>query len=72
MLFGWQWNYVCNRCCTITSVAPTEFRFMAALHKAWPELHKRMMDPKSGENPEDGKLVVASRTWFCLYLFEHQ
>lgn len=45
--------------------------FSIAMHKAWPKLLKRMtlnkIDPK-----EDKDLVIMSRTWFCLYLFEHQ
>lgn len=41
------------------------------MHKAWPRLLKRM-NLNKGENPEDRELVIAARTWFCLYLFEHQ
>ncbi|KAF9229106.1 hypothetical protein BS17DRAFT_771032 [Gyrodon lividus] len=44
-----------------------------ALHKAWPKLLKRMQNKtKSTDRSEDRDLVIASRTWFCLYLFEHQ
>jgi hypothetical protein len=41
------------------------------MHKAWPKLLKRI---ESGDPPtnEDHELVVASRIWFCLFLFEHQ
>ena len=45
--------------------------FLVAMHKAWPRLLKRM-NLNKGENPEDRELVIAARTWFCLYLFEHQ
>ncbi|TFK77263.1 hypothetical protein BDN72DRAFT_35198 [Pluteus cervinus] len=42
-----------------------------SMHKAWPRLLRRMNSGKT--NPqEDRDLVVASRIWFCLYLFEHQ
>ncbi|KAF9270061.1 hypothetical protein L218DRAFT_952259 [Marasmius fiardii PR-910] len=42
-----------------------------SLHKAWPRLLRRMRAQKS--NPKDDReLVVSARTWFCLYLFEHQ
>jgi hypothetical protein len=41
-----------------------------SLHKAWPRLLRRINAKKASE--EDRDLVVASRTWFCLYLFEHQ
>ncbi|KAF5388490.1 hypothetical protein D9757_004585 [Collybiopsis confluens] len=41
-----------------------------SLHKAWPRLLRRIEANKASH--EDKDLVVASRTWFCLYLFEHQ
>ncbi|KAJ3852861.1 hypothetical protein EV368DRAFT_82133 [Lentinula lateritia] len=41
-----------------------------ALHKAWPRLLRRINLKKTSEDDRD--LVIASRTWFCLYLFEHQ
>ncbi|KAI0068301.1 hypothetical protein BV25DRAFT_1792927 [Artomyces pyxidatus] len=43
-----------------------------SMHKAWPRLLRRMENRKASDGPEDRDLVVASRTWFCLYLFEHQ
>ncbi|KAI6095508.1 hypothetical protein EDD16DRAFT_1678199 [Pisolithus croceorrhizus] len=44
-----------------------------SLHKAWPRLLRRMQNRSSNYDPtEDHELVIASRTWFCLYLFEHQ
>ncbi|EKM84210.1 hypothetical protein AGABI1DRAFT_110770 [Agaricus bisporus var. burnettii JB137-S8] len=42
-----------------------------SMHKAWPRLYRRMLNGKV-DPKEDKDLVVASRTWFCLYLFEHQ
>ncbi|KAK7468717.1 hypothetical protein VKT23_003220 [Stygiomarasmius scandens] len=42
-----------------------------SLHKAWPRLLRRMNANKASAT-EDRELVVAARTWFCLYLFEHQ
>jgi hypothetical protein len=45
-----------------------------SLHKAWPKLLRRMQSKSKStiDGSEDRDLVVASRTWFCLYLFEHQ
>ncbi|KAI0719989.1 hypothetical protein C8T65DRAFT_634520 [Cerioporus squamosus] len=43
-----------------------------SMHKAWPELLKRMKAGKASTSSKDRQLVVSSRTWFCLYLFEHQ
>ncbi|KAI6008289.1 hypothetical protein F5J12DRAFT_827827 [Pisolithus orientalis] len=44
-----------------------------SLHKAWPRLLRRMQNRSSNYDPNDDReLVIASRTWFCLYLFEHQ
>ena len=42
------------------------------MHKAWPKLLKRMKAGKSAASNEERELVIATRTWFCLYLFEHQ
>ena len=42
------------------------------MHKAWPDLYKRMKAGKIGTTSKDRELVVSSRTWLCLYLFEHQ
>jgi len=41
------------------------------MHKAWPRLLRRMNANKV-DLMEDKHLVSCSRTWFCLYLFEHQ
>ncbi|KAF9244539.1 hypothetical protein BU15DRAFT_85917 [Melanogaster broomeanus] len=44
-----------------------------SLHKAWPKLLRRMQNKsKTSDGSQDRDLVIASRTWFCLYLFEHQ
>ncbi|CAL1695059.1 unnamed protein product [Somion occarium] len=43
-----------------------------SMHKAWPELLKRMQQNKVGTSLKDRELVISARTWFCLYLFEHQ
>lgn len=46
---------------------------VTALHKAWPKLLRRMQNKSKGtDGSEDRDLVISSRTWFCLYLFEHQ
>ncbi|KAG6818076.1 hypothetical protein H0H87_009231 [Tephrocybe sp. NHM501043] len=42
-----------------------------SMHKAWPRLVRRMKAHKA-DPVEDRELIVAARTWFCLYLFEHQ
>jgi hypothetical protein len=41
-----------------------------SMHKAWPKLLKRMNANKM--DADDRQLVISSRIWFCLYLFEHQ
>nr|BCB28855.1 Zn(2)-C6 fungal-type domain-containing protein [Mycoleptodonoides aitchisonii] len=43
-----------------------------SMHKAWPELLKRMKANKATTSIKDRQLVISARTWFCLYLFEHQ
>lgn len=43
-----------------------------SLHKSWPKLLRRIEGNKASDGPEDRELIIASRTWFCLYLFEHQ
>ncbi|PFH54822.1 hypothetical protein AMATHDRAFT_72582 [Amanita thiersii Skay4041] len=42
-----------------------------SMHKAWPRLYRRMQNKKI-DLKDDKELVIATRTWFCLYLFEHQ
>ncbi|KZV93797.1 hypothetical protein EXIGLDRAFT_716777 [Exidia glandulosa HHB12029] len=42
------------------------------MHKAWPKLLKRMKAGKNAPSNEERELVISTRTWFCLYLFEHQ
>src|SRR5438477_50527 len=76
MLSAWQWNsvsglddrafpWLCEHPCLIQI-------FDAAMHKAWPKLLRRMKTRKSADVSEDRELVIQSRIWFCLYLFEHQ
>jgi hypothetical protein len=43
-----------------------------SLHKSWPKLLRRIEGNKASDGPEDRELIIAARTWFCLYLFEHQ
>ncbi|KDQ63379.1 hypothetical protein JAAARDRAFT_188957 [Jaapia argillacea MUCL 33604] len=43
-----------------------------SMHKAWPKLLRRMQANKASISAEDRELVTCARTWFCLYLFEHQ
>ncbi|KAF8330359.1 uncharacterized protein EI90DRAFT_3060473 [Cantharellus anzutake] len=43
------------------------------MHKAWPKLLKKIRarhQKTLGE--EDLQFVISTRTWFCLYLYEHQ
>lgn len=42
-----------------------------SMHKAWPRLLRRIIQNKV-DREHDRELVIASRIWFCLYLFEHQ
>ncbi|KAF8711861.1 Fungal specific transcription factor domain, partial [Rhizoctonia solani] len=42
------------------------------MHKAWPRLHKRMRAGKILVSQEERQLVISARTWFVLFLFEHQ
>ncbi|KAM6498448.1 hypothetical protein JOM56_006396, partial [Amanita muscaria] len=42
-----------------------------SMHKAWPRLYRRMQNKKA-DLKEDKELVIATRTWLCLFLFEHQ
>jgi hypothetical protein len=45
-----------------------------AMHRAWPRLLQRMNKQGPGDvmTDEDRQLAITARTWFCLYLFEHQ
>ncbi|KAI9513069.1 hypothetical protein F5148DRAFT_1158448 [Russula earlei] len=43
-----------------------------SLHKSWPKLLRRIEGNKALNGHEDRELIIAARTWFCLYLFEHQ
>lgn len=75
--YVWQWNCVsglffparvglpiCISCILTTFI-------WTAMHKAWPALLARMK-ANQVSTTKDKELVIASRTWFCLYLFEHQ
>ncbi|KIY62636.1 hypothetical protein CYLTODRAFT_383348 [Cylindrobasidium torrendii FP15055 ss-10] len=42
-----------------------------SLHKSWPTLMERIVTSQANLIA-DRELMVASRTWFALYLFEHQ
>ncbi|QRV97650.1 Fungal Zn(2)-Cys(6) binuclear cluster domain [Ceratobasidium sp. AG-Ba] len=42
------------------------------MHKAWPRLFKRMRQGKLLVTQEERQLVISARTWFVLFLFEHQ
>lgn len=42
------------------------------MNKAWPKLLKRIQNNKASNSASERELVVGARTWFCLYLFEHQ
>ena len=53
------------------NVTFSEFIFIA-MHKAWPELLKRMKANKVSTSQKERQLVTSARTWLCLYLFEHQ
>jgi hypothetical protein len=53
------------------------FSFLSAetvldMNKAWPRLLRRIENGKISSSASERDLVVAARTWFCLYLFEHQ
>ncbi|KAI0094371.1 hypothetical protein BDY19DRAFT_912476 [Irpex rosettiformis] len=43
-----------------------------SMHKAWPEVLRRMKANKASSTPRERQLVISARTWLCLYLFEHQ
>lgn len=42
------------------------------MYKAWPRLLQRIQSGNASTGLEDRKLLTHTRTWFCLYLFEHQ
>lgn len=44
----------------------------SGMHKAWPRLFKRMRAGKISVSQEERQLVISARTWFVLFLFEHQ
>ena len=50
----------------------TLISFDLGMHRAWPRLLKRLHQNKQTTTQEERELVISARTWFCLYLFEHQ
>jgi hypothetical protein len=46
--------------------------FELNMHNCWPKLLKRMRAGKAHTYPDDRSLVASVRTWFSLYIFEHQ
>jgi hypothetical protein len=46
--------------------------FELNMHKCWPKLLKRMRSGKAQTYTDDRSLVASVRTWFALYIFEHQ
>ena len=42
------------------------------MHKTWPKLLKRIKAGKARNDSDERELVISTRTWFCLYIFEHQ
>jgi hypothetical protein len=42
------------------------------MHNAWPKLRARMQAGTTAGYHDDQSLVSACRTWFSLYIFEHQ
>src|ERR1700683_4223955 len=75
MQFVWQWKCVSGHrhgdMLWKTIDATIDVLHFLAMHKAWPDLLSRMKNNQMSVI-HDRDLVVASRTWFCLYLFEHQ
>ncbi|KIP12047.1 hypothetical protein PHLGIDRAFT_27644 [Phlebiopsis gigantea 11061_1 CR5-6] len=43
-----------------------------SMHKAWPDLLNKMQANKVSTTSKERQLVISARTWFCLYIFEHQ
>ena len=71
MLSVWQWSVVSWHD-LLFFLLTYHSLIVTAMHKAWPKLLRRMKAGKWGDAHEDHELVVQSRIWFCLYLFEHQ
>lgn len=42
------------------------------MHKTWPRLLKRIKSGKYSSDSDERELVISTRTWLCLYVFEHQ
>jgi hypothetical protein len=48
------------------------FNDRLGMHKTWPKLLKRIKSGRMSDDEEERMLVISTRTWFCLYIFEHQ
>ncbi|KAF9508244.1 hypothetical protein BS47DRAFT_1303052, partial [Hydnum rufescens UP504] len=46
--------------------------FEISMHKTWPKLLRRIKTRKTRGDSDERELVISTRTWFCLYIFEHQ
>lgn len=68
--FAWLWKFV--RLFDKRPNFAADSSFFTAMHKAWPELFKKMQANKVSTTPKERQLVISARTWFCLYIFEHQ
>ena len=42
------------------------------MHKTWPRLLRRIKSNKLQRDAEERELVISTRTWLTLYVFEHQ
>lgn len=42
------------------------------MDKAWPRIMRRIYANKTSTSREERELIISARTWFVLYLFEHQ
>ena len=42
------------------------------MHKAWPNLIKRIKSNKTSDDEDERMLVISTRTWFCLYVSERR
>lgn len=59
-------------CFTIVLCGINAVCLFIGMHKAWPRLYKRMRAGKMSVSQEERQLVISARTWFVLFLFEHQ
>ncbi|KAG9035556.1 hypothetical protein FRB95_011098 [Tulasnella sp. JGI-2019a] len=66
------WGAAPNDSGWLTCGHATRMALELGIQKAWPRLLKRIHAGKMSTSQEERELVISSRTWFCLYLFEHQ